>query len=134
MECRISFVPGENEESVKKEIEERIAETATRVPWFKEHPPQVEWFGWHANPWLQDEEDPFIRLVQQSGKDVMGVEPPIVGKPAGLDTRFCKEFGISACAFGPNGGNIHGIDEYVDLQSVVQTTKVIALTMLHWCR
>jgi acetylornithine deacetylase len=134
MECRISFVPGETEESVKKEIEARVAETAARDPWLKEHPPEVEWFGWHANPWLQDEQAPFIRLVQGHGRDVLGTEPPIVGKPAGLDTRFCTEFGISACAFGPNGGNIHGIDEWVDLQSLVQTTKVIALTIRSWCQ
>ena len=134
MECRISFVPGETEESVKREITERIMEAACKDPWLRNRPPEVEWFGWHANPWIQDETDPFIQLVQKNGRDVLGVEPPIVGKPAGLDTRFCTEFGISACAFGPNGGNIHGVDEWVDLDSVVQTAKVAALTVLDWCR
>lgn len=134
MECRISFVPGETKESIKKEIEERIAETALKDPWLRDHPPAVEWFGWHANPWIQQEKDPFIQLVRKIGKDVLGSAPPIVGKPAGLDTRFCTEFNISACAFGPNGGNIHGIDEYVELETVVQTAKVAALTILEWCR
>jgi acetylornithine deacetylase len=134
MECRISFVPGETEVSVKKEIEERIAEVANKDPWLREHPPVIEWFGWHANPWIQDENDPFIQLVRSNGREVLGSAPPVVGKPAGMDTRFCSEFGISACAFGPNGGEIHGIDEWVDLDSVIQTAKVAALTTLDWCR
>jgi acetylornithine deacetylase len=134
MECRISFVPGETEVSVKKEIEERVMEGANRDPWLKEHPPEIEWFGWHANPWIQDERDPFIQMIRKNGKEVLGYDPPVVGKPAGLDTRFCPEFGISACAFGPHGGEIHGIDEWVDLDSVVLTAKVAALTVLDWCR
>jgi len=134
MECRISFVPGETEASVRKEIEGRIAEVAAKDPWLQEHPPQIEWFGWHANPWLQDPQAPFIRVMSENGRAVLGHEPPIVGKPAGMDTRFCTEFGISACAFGPNGGAIHGIDEYVELDSVVQTAKVAALVASDWCR
>ena len=134
MECRISFVPGETEETVKKEIEERIAAVAAKDEWFKTQPPELEWFGWHANPWIQDPADPFIQLMIEAGNSVLGDAPPIVGKPAGLDTRFCAEFGISACAFGPQGAGIHGIDEYVELDTVVQTAKVAAIVALDWCK
>jgi acetylornithine deacetylase len=134
MECRISFVPGETEASTRKEVEERIMEVAGKDPWLKEHPPEIEWFGWHANPWIQNENDPFIQMIRNNGREVLGEAPPVVGKPAGLDTRFCSEFGIAACAFGPNGGEIHGVDEWVDLDSVVKTAKVAALTILDWCR
>jgi acetylornithine deacetylase len=134
MECRMSFVPGETEESVKKEVEERIADVASQDEWLREHPPEVEWFGWHANPWVQSPDDNFIRLMVKNGKEVLGKEPPIVGKPAGLDTRFCSEFNISSCAFGPEGGGIHGVDEYVELDSVVQATKVAGLVALDWCQ
>jgi len=134
MECRISFVPGETEASVKKEIQERIALVAAKDDWLKEHPPEIEWFGWHANPWIQDPADPFIEMMIEAGSSVLGHAPPVVGKPAGLDTRFCTEFGISACAFGPQGAGIHGIDEYVELDTVVQTAKAAALVALDWCK
>ena len=130
----MSFVPGETQESVKKEVENRIAEVASRDPWLKEHPPQIEWFGWHANPWVQEENDPFIQLVLEDSEKILGKIPPVVGKPGGVDTRFCAEFGIPACALGPNGGEIHGIDEYVDLDTVVQTAKIAALVALDWCK
>jgi acetylornithine deacetylase len=133
MECRLSFVPGETEESVKKEVEDRIADAASRDPWFRERPPVVEWFGWHAKPWFQNPDDPFIQLMLKNSKEVLGQEPPIVGKPAGMDTRFCPEFNISSCAFGPQGGELHGIDEYVELDTVIQTAKVAALIALDWC-
>jgi acetylornithine deacetylase len=134
MECRMSFVPGETEESVRKEVEERIADVAFKDEWLKEHPPEVEWFGWHANPWLQSPDDPFIHLMVKKGSEVLGYEPPIVGKPAGVDARFCSEFNISSCCLGPEGGLFHGIDEYVELDTVVQTAKIVALVVLDWCK
>jgi acetylornithine deacetylase len=134
MDCRISFVPGETEESVKREITDRIGDGVSKDTWLREHPPEIEWFGWHANPWIQNEKDPFIQLMLKNGKEVLGTVPPVVGKPTGLDTRFCSEFGIAACAFGPNGGEIHGVDEYVELETVLQTAKIAALTALDWCK
>ena len=47
--------------------------------------------------------------------------------------RFCAEFGIAACAFGPQGGQLHAIDEYVELETVTQTAKVAALLAMDWC-
>jgi acetylornithine deacetylase len=134
MECRISFVPGETEETTRREVENRIRDAASRDQWLRDHPPQVEWFGWHANPWLQNPGDPFIKLMLRNSAEILGSEAPLVGKPAGMDTRFCSEFNISACAFGPRGGEVHGIDEYVELESVVQTAKVISLMALDWCK
>jgi acetylornithine deacetylase len=34
---------------------------------------------------------------------------------------------------GPTGANIHGADEYVDLDSLVETAQALALTAVDWC-
>jgi len=36
-------------------------------------------------------------------------------------------------SFGPNGENIHGVNEYVDLDSVIDCTKVLASFIIEWC-
>jgi acetylornithine deacetylase len=41
--------------------------------------------------------------------------------------------GTQATCYGPDAQNIHGIDESVGLQSVHDTTKVLALTVAEWC-
>jgi acetylornithine deacetylase/succinyl-diaminopimelate desuccinylase-like protein len=38
----------------------------------------------------------------------------------------------SAC-IGPRAGHIHGIDEYVEISSMLEVSKIVALTILEWC-
>jgi acetylornithine deacetylase len=42
-------------------------------------------------------------------------------------------YGKPALAYGPTGANFHGHDEYVNLGSVMEITKVIARFIMDWC-
>jgi acetylornithine deacetylase len=57
----------------------------------------------------------------------------IFGATAGLDNRFSSFFGFPSICFGPNGKNYHSFDEYVDLDSLILTTKAVALSTVEWC-
>lgn len=133
MECRISFIPDESIAEIKATVESVIQETAQDDAWLKEHPPEVEWFGWRAEPWYQDPADPFIKTVVASIESVCGQKVDVSGATAGLDTRFSSYFGFPALTYGPEGENYHGFDEYVELDSLVTATKVVALATLEWC-
>lgn len=133
MECRISFVPGETREEIRAMVEKLVADTAAQDPWLREHPPTVEWFAWQTSPWQQDPEHPFVKALMSAAVDVAGRPVDFIGRASGLDSRFAPDFGMVAACTGPKGGNIHGIDEYVELDSVVETAKVVGLTMLNWC-
>ena len=41
--------------------------------------------------------------------------------------------GVPGVIFGAIGEGFHGDDEYVDVASVVETTKVLAATILDYC-
>jgi acetylornithine deacetylase len=133
MECRISFVPGESMAETKKSVEGVIDEVARADDWLKDHPPQVEWFGWQTEPWYQDPDDPFIKTVLPCFESVWGQKLEICGATAGLDNRFSSFFGFPSICFGPDGNNYHSFDEYVDLDSLVIATKAVALATLGWC-
>jgi len=133
MEGRLGFVPGEKMADVKREVEETIQSVARADDWLREHPPTVEWFGWHAEPWEQDPEVPFIRSFAGTVEDVLGMEPDIAGLTAGLDARFGAYFDTPGLAFGPRGDNLHGVDEYVEIDSLVQAAQVLACSVLDWC-
>jgi acetylornithine deacetylase len=48
--------------------------------------------------------------------------------------RFFNLFYDSPCTcYGAVGGNLHAPDEWVDLESVREVTKVLALTAIDWC-
>ena len=60
-------------------------------------------------------------------------EVEIIGRAGGLDSRFSQYFNMAAACTGPRTNNIHGIDEYVEIPSVIQVTQVLAMASLEWC-
>ncbi len=133
MECRISFVPGERMDDVRAEVERAIAAAAAGDPWLAEHPPSVEWFGWHGEAWTQDEHHLLVQAAKASVEAVTGAPAPLYGKAAGMDTRFAMYFNMPALSYGPWGENSHGLDEWVDKVTIVRCAQVLALTTLRWC-
>lgn len=133
MECRIGFIPGERMDEIKTMIENIINDVSQKDPWLREHPPKVEWFGWHADPWYQDPEHPFVQSFKKAAEEVLGHEVEFIGRAGGIDSRFSQYFNMAAACTGPRANNIHGIDEYVEIPSVIQVAQVIAVTISEWC-
>ncbi len=133
MACRISFIPGESMAETKQTVEQVIDAVARADDWLKDHSPEVEWFGWHAEPWYQDPDDLFIKTVLPCFESVLDQKMEICGATTGLDNRFSSIFGFPSICFGPNGNNYHSFDEFVELDSLVLTTRAIALATLEWC-
>lgn len=99
----------------------------------QDHPPLIKWYGWHAEPWLQDTNDPFVDCFKKTAETVLGREVEFAGRAAGLDSRFAPYFNMPALCTGPIGEHLHGIDECVELESVMNLTKILALFILNWC-
>jgi len=133
MACRISFIPGESLLETKQSVEQVIADVARADDWLKDHLPEVEWFGWHTEPWYQDPADPFIETVIPCLEAACGQKMEVSGVTAGLDNRFSSYFGFPSICFGPAGNNYHSFDEYVELDSLVLATRAVALSTVEWC-
>lgn len=134
LEGRVGWPPKEKMEDVKKEIEETVEKVSQSDSWLKNNPPNIEWFGWRANPSEQNRSHPVVQIVARNIKEITGNNVMFTGGSAGLDTRFFILYaGMPAITFGPRGYNIHGVDEYVELASIVETAKILALTILEWC-
>ena len=133
IEGRVGFIPGEKMADVQRLVERTIQEAARKDPWLKEHLPRVEWFGWQTEPWYQDPDHPFVQTFKGSLESALGREVEIIGRAGGLDSRFAPYFNMPAACTGPRAGGIHGIDEYVEIPSVVQVAQGIAVTILRWC-
>jgi acetylornithine deacetylase len=118
---------------MKKEVEEAILEVAQKDDWLVDHPPQIEWFGWRAQPWVQDPEIPLIQQFRQTAAQVLSSAPEIAASTAGLDTRFGPFFDTPSFVFGPVGGLLHCSNEYVELDSVIKTVKVLSAFIVDWC-
>ena len=66
---------------------------------------------------------------------VLGRDPEIVALNATTDARFYRStFDRPALCYGPRVENMHGVDERVDLDSVVEGAAVLARFMTDWFR
>jgi acetylornithine deacetylase len=133
MEGRLAFIPPQTMSEVRQEVESRVAAVAARDPWLREHPPTVEWIRYQGEPWRQDAAHPFVATLGDVIAEVRDTRPACVATTGGVDARFTPYFGMAGACIGARGGGIHGTDEYVELESLVETTKIIAGTIVSWC-
>lgn len=132
LECRIGFIPGESRKDIKKLIYETIEKVAREDEWLRQNPPEIEWFGWSTEPWYQDPEDEFVQSFVQTASSILGKQTEIIGRASGNDARFTQYYNKPGICFGPRGSNIHGPDEFVELDSVVKVAKVLANYIVEW--
>jgi len=133
IQCRISRIPGEDVDEVKEQVRQAVNDAAQRDEWLSKHSPEVVWFGMKMDTWEQDPNDPFVVTFKSCADKVLESNTDIAGMTWGMDTRLAQYFNMPVLSFGPNGENFHGVNEYVDLDSVIDCTKVLASFIIEWC-
>jgi acetylornithine deacetylase len=91
---------------------------------------RVEFRGFRARGYAFDAGSPLVRLLSGCHEEVRGA--PLVPDPsrATTDLRFFQP-GQAVC-YGPTGERLHGVDEWVDLESIADTATVLALLVSRW--
>jgi acetylornithine deacetylase len=133
LECRVGFVPGETRKSVEYEIKKSIRGAIKGDQWLEENPPKIDWFGWDTDPWMEPTDSTLVKTLQETGSKVYGAPLELTGASGGLDARFGHYFNVPSISYGPTGKNYHGVDEYVELPSLLRVTKTLALFIADWC-
>ncbi len=84
------------------------------------------------NPYEISRETPLMQCFSEAYQDIRGA-PPIVGYRPGITDAnvFMGEGQIPTINFGPRGGQYHGADEYVELDSLLDVAKIQTLTALN---
>ena len=62
-----------------------------------------------------------------------GGPPPVVGMSFWTDASVLGDAGIPAVLFGPAGAGLHGVQEWVDVASVVACRDALAALARDWC-
>lgn len=134
MEGRVGWPPGESRAEVRAEVGEAVRSAGENDAWLAEHPPDLEWFGWQAEPHEVSEECEIARVAMRAGEDVTGETGQFVGGSAGLDERFyANDYGIDAATVGPAGERLHGPDESTTVPSLLDAAKTHARIAMAFC-
>ena len=133
-EVRISCYPGEDLEAVEARFKDHLLGAAKRDPWLSENPPDISFYAFRAEGCVVDEDEPVVAALARSHREVTGEAPDLFPFTGTTDARFFNLYhGIPATCYGPAGANLHAPDEWVDLESVREVTKVLALSAIDWC-
>ena len=134
LEVRVACYPQEDLAALEDRVRASVARAAAADPWLKDVPPEVSFFGFRGEGAVYDPESDIARAVAGNHRLVAG-ESPAVGVSTATDDRrlFQLHYGIPAVCYGPAGGGLHGVDEWVDLESMRTCTRVLAAAALDWC-
>ncbi|AGB35900.1 ArgE/DapE family deacylase [Natronococcus occultus] len=131
---RVGWPPGETRAEVREAIEGAIADVADGDEWLSENPPTVEWTGWNAAPHEVPRDAEIVEIVKNNAESITGESGTFVGGNAALDERFYQRYyDVPVVTAGPYGPNLHGVDEYTTLTSLVETAQTLATSAIDYC-
>jgi len=111
----------------------RAAIDAVDDPWLDDHPPTIRASGFKAKGYALTEDDPLAELVATAHRAAHGEPPKAVGMASTTDARlYLNDFDVPAICYGPTAHDIHGIDESVDLSSIVDGARTLARFIADW--
>ncbi|HWP38675.1 MAG TPA: ArgE/DapE family deacylase [Gemmatimonadales bacterium] len=124
--CRLTIerrtVPGETESGVLSEIQRILEEVAAFDPGFRA--------SCHAtlsrDPFEVSPDRAIVRALATAASRVLGRSPQYGGQTPWMDSALLAAAGVETVVFGPSGAGAHAVEEWVDVESVMQTAEILA--------
>lgn len=144
-ECRlwitVHFYPDETYESAAAEVEDFIQNIAKGDLWMQENPPI---FAWGGTSMIEDRGEIFpsfevdpnhgaVKTLKKSHYGVFSENPVVDVSPTVTDGGWLGDAGIPTAIYGPgNLRHAHAVNEQLDIDELVQYTKVMADFIYSW--
>jgi acetylornithine deacetylase/succinyl-diaminopimelate desuccinylase family protein len=135
LELSLKYLPSEKTAEVRAEFEEFIHRVAQTDEWLRQHPPTIEWGlrGVSFPPADTLPDHPAVKALSACVESVLG-PVSLYGCVGVTDMAWFGEAGIPSAIYGPGSwSGIHGVDEFIEIDRLIDGTKVFALMMLAWC-
>jgi len=134
MHLRCGFLPGMRAADVRAAIEARLSEAARRDSRLGTIRHRVHYTGFQAEGCVLDTAHPLMTTLADSHETVAGSRPEWFASAATTDARVFNLYGETpATCYGPQATSIHGIDEWVSIDSMQRVAAVLALFIARWC-
>lgn len=134
VDMRLGFYPGIRPAEVRAQVEALLRQAHAAHPARDSVKVDISYHGFQAEGLVVDLQQPALQTLMQAHRDITGQAAGTRASTATTDVRFFHLYGqIPSTCYGPRGANIHGVDEWVSIDSLQQVTAVLALTMARWC-
>lgn len=123
-------------EEVKKLIEDAINYYSKTDLWLRENPPKIKFaeiFHWPS--YQTDINHPGCQILAEAWEKATGRKAIFSGFKAVDDMAFIQRLGIPGVSFGPGdlSMGVHGPDEHVPIEHIIDCCKTLALFIIMWC-
>jgi acetylornithine deacetylase len=136
----VKYLPSEVDEEgtgskVKDQVEKWILKESEKDSWLKLHPPKVE-FLYDLPPSSIPADHPLISAINSVHSLLFGGRTTsVIGFQAWSDMYHLNSHNTPAVMFGPGDvKSAHQTDEYIDVQELIDATKVLCGLIISWCR
>lgn len=113
------ILPGVKREYLEKEIKRKIDKLGVKY--------KITTIVYVPAVFIKPTES-IIKIIKNNTKEMIKKEPIVEGSGPWSDMWMFIEKGIPAVNFGCDGKGMHGKNEYVEIKSVIDVTKIYALT------
>jgi acetylornithine deacetylase len=122
-------LPGETEESVRAEVQERLNQLTQRDGTFSG---ELNLFLWR-DAFEVDPHEEVVQRLREAGEAVTGHPPAIYGDTPWMDAALLQAAGIPTVVFGPGGAGAHAAIEYASISEVALCAEILTTTALEFC-
>jgi len=121
-------LPGEPDGALAGEVAAIVARLSDADPAFSAHARAL----FSRPPYEIDSAHPLPGLLATAARGA-GCRADTIGMSFWTDAAILGAAGIPSVLFGPVGAGLHGVDEWVDLQSVGQCRDALVTLIRTWC-
>ncbi len=123
-------VPGESPASCEAEIQERLDKLASLDDNFRADLQTT----FSRAPFEVNEDEPVVQALARMATARLGAPPQHMGATFWTDAALLAEAGIPSVLIGPIGAGLHSVEEWVDVQSVVDLASILAGMAVEFCQ
>lgn len=137
-ECKIEIywqtMPGETQEEVEREFLAWMQSLVDEKDSPFHQPPSFTYpIRWLPGSAIAKSE-PIVAELSDCARQALGEAPPVAGIEGPCDMYiFHQVTNTPAVLWGGRGGNTHGADEYVEIDSLVKAAQALLLFVCRWC-
>lgn len=133
LSVRVGFPMGWTPDDAQALVQRHLAGVVASDPWLSTHPPVVRRTGFQAEGYDQPADTPLVAALRAAHRDAHGEDPALTVMATTTDARIYRNrVGIPAVCFGPRTRDIHGIDEAVELASIVDGARTLGRFLVAW--
>lgn len=128
------FLPNQTKQEIRAEFDDFVHHFCQQDLWLQQNPIKVQWDlgGMHFEPLNTPPDHPIPQSLLKR-RTQLGGKSKISGVTFVTDAAHYACAGVDAVICGASGDGFHGIDEYVDIASLEETTKTLAAAIIDWC-